>query len=522
MSTFTDLYTWWMQHPSYWFNATKLDDIEIANKWRHLDNLEINIDLDQLSTMSKENIIGHILYHDQIIRHIVRADNLSDCLIKIYLDKIIELSKKYYLLNKLELEPELELEGYDFCFVLLPQRHTKDFYNCEFVINETWSKINSLNNLDPKFKIYKNYLKASYERCSVKPIKLYIRKNIDSHIHENIEKFIIKYREILDIKSYYEYSQNYMRLDLTNPIVKSCNKINKSSKLIVSISGGVDSMILSWILKKLNFDFVLVHINYSNRTVCEQEKAMLFEWASYLQVEIYYRDIYEINRKKCMDNDMRSIYEEYTRDIRFNAYVQTANQKNWNSEYMVILGHNYDDCIENILTNITNKNKYENLDGMEFISDIVLDNNIIKLCRPILSINKIQIYDYAKLNSIPFLFDSTPAWTQRGQIRDLIKPCLESWNSNSIKGLSELSKIMKESLECVDLVVDLWISKLTDTIDPNNYVSVLSKITLTNIKFIMIGINELTCNKIFWNRLLIKLNFMVKSKMLNEIQIKSR
>ena len=157
---------------------------------------------------------------------------------------------------------------------------------------------------------------------------------------------------------------------------------------------------------------------------------------------------------------------------------------------------------------------------MEFISNIIFSNNIIKFCRPMLSINKLQIYEYAFINNIPFLSDSTPNWSQRGQIRDLVKPCLESWNSNSINGLSELSIVMKESMECVDLLVDLWITKLSDTINPKDCVSEISKLLKTNIQLIKIGLNELTCNKIFWNRLLTKLKYTIKSGMLNEIQRK--
>ena len=60
-----------------------------------------------------------------------------------------------------------------------------------------------------------------------------------------------------------------------------------------------------------------------------------------------------------MCNDLRDIYEAYTKKIRFNCY------KKFDKHPIVILGHNKDDCFENILTNIAYNSKYDNLKGIE-------------------------------------------------------------------------------------------------------------------------------------------------------------
>ena len=192
---------------------------------------------------------------------------------------------------------------------------------------------------------------------------------------------------------------------IANKLEKVCkclkNKTNENKKYILSISGGIDSMVLAHILVQLKIDFVLVHINYANRgEICEKEKQLLSNWDNIHQVELYIHDIYEINRPKCMKYDMRNLYEDYTRDVRYSTYCDVAKLKGWfDNNWYVLLGHNYDDCIENILTNIANKTKYDNLKGMEYESKIKFNSNnsdnVIIFIRPLLTISKEEIYQYA-------------------------------------------------------------------------------------------------------------------------------
>ena len=50
---------------------------------------------------------------------------------------------------------------------------------------------------------------------------------------------------------------------------------NNITKVLVSLSGGVDSMVMTCILKSLNIDFVCCHINYNNREESKYEQILL-------------------------------------------------------------------------------------------------------------------------------------------------------------------------------------------------------------------------------------------------------
>jgi tRNA(Ile)-lysidine synthetase-like protein len=346
------------------------------------------------------------------------------------LNKILFFSEQTYTRYKYDLKPE------HFCFVLLPLRHTNEFEKIMYVIEETKIKIKNF----PLIQEYKRFLKATLERY----IKLNVdRENIKEYLPEKcniimddsqicelgLNKYIpTLFDELNSIKDKPEYLQN---------IIDNIQKYTKCKKGVVSLSGGVDSMILSYILKYINIDIIAVHINYNNRPECESECILLKKWCSFLNIKLYIRKITEIKRHEMMDFKMRDLYESYTRDIRYNTYI------NANPEYFedscIFLGHNNDDEFENIFTNIVSESHYDDLKGMNFESHIKFNNIDIKFCRPMLNIKKQEIYKSANYLSIPHFKDSTPKWSQRGKIRDLIRPNIEEWDSRAIESFFKLS-----------------------------------------------------------------------------------
>ena len=549
------LRAWWMENSRLWFDSTESDDIDITNKFSSLIGMDFDLE-DLISNFDIEIAIGYIILQDQIRRHIKRAKSyLNECVenknenIENKLDMLIGFVKKFYQLNK------LNLSGYDFCFVLLPLRHSNIFELQMFVIKETWFKLEEIepNTQDSEqirlIQIYRNYLKATYERASkgniyqvmyhgiyqvmnqgIYQVMNQVMNQSNWNCQERIEEFVSMYLDILDPSCHHYKSKLDITNNLeTNQIIKTCQELKKNfpPNIILSISGGIDSMCLSYIFALEKINFVMIHINYSNRgEICEKEKDFLKLWARYLGVELYIRDIEEINRPKCMKWDLRNLYESYTRDARYQAYLDVANEKNWNSgDYGIVLGHNHDDCIENILTNITNKTKYDNLYGMEFKSFVNFKLNTLCFLRPMLTISKEQIYWLAHLTNIPYLFDSTPKWSQRGQIRDIIRPALISWNKSSLDGLDELVKVISESFECVDMMVEYWFNKLEwyENLDKNDKIDlnlINKRVSPNPFKIIKIKINEIKLNKIFWLKFLQKLNYNLTCKNTNELVIR--
>ncbi len=490
------LYNWWFDPVNniYWFNSAISTDKIIAEKFGELiDQIKIKPE-----NLTLNQSIGYILIHDQVVRHWVRHQQVEfpELIIENHFKKIHDFVNNFYSNNK------QNINGYDFCFTLLPLRHTNDYFKIRFVLEETWKKLEQVSDSELK-KIYSQYLKATYSRAKYKLVSekkdlLLVYNESTDNIHEKIEDFVIKYSDVLDSNSKYNYNSNYKNYSIdTCPIAKECLKISKSIGLIVSISGGVDSMVVAWVLKKLGYNIIFVHINYANRSNTDLEQNLVESWGKYLGVRVFYRKLDEINRPKCMEYELRSVYETYTRDQRYQAYSQSAKIMGW-SDYKVVLGHNHDDCIENIFTNITSKTKYDNLYGMEFESEICFNQDKINFIRPMLSISKQQIYQIAKENNILYLWDSTPKWSQRGKLRDLVRPALIEFNPEVLEGFNKLVKVLGESMNCVDQLV-------------NSYTNLMVNQELE------IKIHELNENYIFWNKFIENLGIRISDKCLENL-----
>jgi tRNA(Ile)-lysidine synthetase-like protein len=445
-----NFYDDWISRKEYWFCQNDENDKYLSDTYGYL------ID-DYSYDMQLKPILG-ILIYDQLTRHYYRNEYNNHILIY-FNRKALEIANKH----KTELFIK-HLNINDWSFYMLVYRHSNIRENVLFVMNECW-KLTSA--------IPKNFIKATYTRAN--------------------------FNEELD---YYNYPVEFDRNILdNNPLNEIENqqlyKIGKFEKIntdliIISLSGGVDSVVClynihNYYKENANIKIVAIHINYNNREEVEEEVKFLRCLCSHLDIDLYVRKISEINRHKCMINDLRDIYEAYTKKVRFNSYKKLQDGY---KRSVVIMGHNKDDCLENILTNIAYNNKYENLIGIEYESNI---DNIIFI-RPLIDIFKNDIYKFANKHNLPYLKNSTPDWCQRGKIRNEVLPILEKWDNRIIDGLFNISSILK------------------------NYNGILNK-SIENFKITETGeIETLNLSELYWKYGIHKLfNIYISNKSLKSV-----
>jgi tRNA(Ile)-lysidine synthetase-like protein len=442
-----DLYDFWTANPALWFNSTKDDDLQIEKQFRHLFNGNYSV-ADELFNDVKQ-WTGYVILYDQILRHVNRV---SDEKIHAPVTFVTDCYTKYN-------EYRESMSDFDFMWCLMPLRHTHDLRHVRFVIDESWRRLE-----DSKSSEIKRYLTATYERYA----KLCINHDADNLAFYSIEdqaqaelNLSPEVLAILDERCNKFNTGQFIKVD--DPLIQIMrdfiSRNNLEGKLLtVSLSGGVDSMVCCYLLACIGQPMQAVHINYNNRAECVYEEELLINWCKMLGIPLYIRRLTEINRPKCMAYNMREVYESYTRDMRFYAYVNTAIGR----RSYVMLGHNKDDCIENILTNTASQSHYENLCGMAEYSTQDHYGQPITFLRPLLATMKQDIYTFADKAHIPHLVDSTPKWSQRGKIRDIVRPALESWNPLIISGFVELSAKMAEMAKLIDTLIPETIPEFVD------------------------------------------------------------
>lgn len=461
----------WINNENYWFSKNNNIDIYITNEYENLLNYEFN----DLSNNNKILYFIHfIIIYDQLPRHIYR-NTYSNHIILYFLNKAIDIINNNYNYDN--------LTDKEWIFYMLPLRHTNEKNNILLVLKNAWIRYNKF-----KSNIIKKFIIATYNKANFKEdilnnemISFYYDKNILDYHSDN---------------SIHSDFQNIGNFDIIN-------NNNNNSTIIISLSGGVDSMVclIHCLFKYKHIHFICIHINYKNRKESDEEARFIAFICNKYNIKLYVREINEINRDMCKKNDMRHIYEEYTKRIRFNCYKSIHDMP------IVILGHNKDDCFENILTNITYESKYNNLKGMNEYS---VQDNIIFI-RPLLNIYKNDIYSFAKSNNIPYLKNSTPVWSQRGKIRDNIIPAFNNWDNRSIHGFFELSNIVEELYSTLYININNFISQF---IIHKNMINTKTQEICDYYK-IIINLSDLNLNKIFWKLVIHKLlNFNLSNKSL--------
>lgn len=214
--------------------------------------------------------------------------------------------------------------------------------------------------------------------------------------------------------------------------------------VIVSLSGGVDSMVIVSVLANLvsNCAYFIkiyaVHIDYANRPESGAEASYVEQYCKDRGITFCLRRIDEVTRGITARDD----YERIAREARYQAYRDTVwkcqNEYNSNDkvEVGVMLGHHRGDLRENVLSNSHKGCGPLDLSGMTAISV----NDRVFIYRPLLSLEKSAIYDYAHCFGVPYFKDTTPYWSTRGKIRNNLLPMLqEIYGDGSMNNLSNLA-----------------------------------------------------------------------------------
>ena len=218
-------------------------------------------------------------------------------------------------------------------------------------------------------------------------------------------------------------------------------------KYCISLSGGVDSMVLMDILHKRGKEIIAIHINYNNRDESKMEEDFLREYCESKKITFI---CHSFNFKR--GSIKRSEYESLTKQIKFKLFKSILGEYNVN---YILLAHHKDDIIENIFTNFCRGENFLNLSVIKY-SNVIKNVNIV---RPLIGYYKNDIYDYAHFYKVPYFLDTTPDWSVRGKFRRILLPKLFDTFSGPTGLKNNLLSIAKESDEWGTLIQTRFIDR---------------------------------------------------------------
>jgi len=234
----------------------------------------------------------------------------------------------------------------------------------------------------------------------------------------------------------------------------------KDKKLLIAVSGGIDSIVLTHLIVTLSgVEVSLAHCNFNLRGEdSNNDEKFVIELAKKLDITCHTisfdTEVYAKNKKQSI--------QMAARELRYQWFEKLLTEHHLD---FVLTGHQADDVLETFLINFT---RGTGLDGLVGIPP--KNGNII---RPMLKITREEIENYAKKNALTWREDVSNASTKyvRNKIRHQVIPILKELNpslmhsfENTLDHLNDSQQIITESIENISAKITV---KLDDIIQFN-------------------------------------------------------
>jgi len=218
----------------------------------------------------------------------------------------------------------------------------------------------------------------------------------------------------------------------------------KDKKLLIAISGGVDSVVLAHLFSELNFNISLAHCNFQLRekeSNLDEEFVKLLSQKTSNQIFTIKFDTEKFASKNKFSTQIAA------RQLRYNWFQEIIKKHSFD---YVLTAHHADDNLETFLINLT---RGSGLDGFTGIPKI--NGNIV---RPLLAFSREEILAYAKTNTIDWREDASNATTKyiRNKIRHKVLPVLKEINPNLLETFAKTLENLQESKQIIeDKIADI-------------------------------------------------------------------
>ena len=241
------------------------------------------------------------------------------------------------------------------------------------------------------------------------------------------------------------------------------------SKLIIAVSGGVDSIVLFHLCLKLKLNFFVAHCNFKLREKeSDLDEKFVRDLAIKHNIKFYTKSF---NTKKLSNNDNKSI-QMVARELRYSWFEELSKELNIKH---ILTAHHLDDSLETFLINLSRGSGIDGLLGIPKVNDTVF--------RPLLIFKKDEILSYAKENKITWREDSSNKKNEylRNQIRLEVLPKLKEINPNLLENFSKSIDRLQQSKSIIKDKMDDFVSDVSFTRDKNIYFEINKIKQVSNI-----------------------------------------
>lgn len=256
---------------------------------------------------------------------------------------------------------------------------------------------------------------------------------------------------------------------LTKHIDKNLSFLS-GKKLLLAVSGGIDSIVLVHLLKALGYDICLAHCNFGLRgEESDGDENFVIQYAFQNNIPFYVTHF----DTKALAQDTKVSIQVAARQLRYAWFDELLTQHHL--DYL-ITAHHLDDSAETFLINFTRGT------GLDGLTGIPQQNG--KIVRPLLPFSRSEIEAYAKENNIQWREDSSNASDKylRNKLRHHVLPLLKELNpSFSDSFINTLQHLQQAQSLVADATVLVYQQVVTE-FDNRKIISLTQLLRLPNYK----------------------------------------
>lgn len=238
--------------------------------------------------------------------------------------------------------------------------------------------------------------------------------------------------------------------------IKKENLFQEKDRLLLAVSGGVDSVVLCELCHRAGYDFVIAHCNFQLREEeSERDEAFVKTLGEKYGVKVLVKKIDTAEHikltKLSVQEAARNLRYSWFRELITNGSLggRIASTNGWHMtiDYSkplihIVTAHHLNDSIETLLMNFFKGTGIKGLQGIKPSAEMPMF-----IHRPLLFATKQELLTFAKENELPFVEDSsnsTDKYTRnffRNQLLPSIKKVFPDVENNLADNLHRFSEI---------------------------------------------------------------------------------
>lgn len=245
-------------------------------------------------------------------------------------------------------------------------------------------------------------------------------------------------------------------MDLFREFLQLCQKQfywKKSSRILLAVSGGVDSMVLLDLMKRLPNElkpwFAVVHVNHQLREASVHEAAFLEQFCQQAEIP-FFMTKWETSQHP------KASTEEAAREFRYAFFKKVFTEQ---QATHLLTAHHGDDQIETILMRLVRGGSLESMAGIKAVRPFSSG----LLVRPLLPYMKEQLYQYSEEQQLRYFEDETNQSSvyTRNRYRNQVIPLLKEENPQLVPHFSDFSTDLQDVLAVAQIEVQRQLKRIS-------------------------------------------------------------